>query len=299
MINIALLDNNTVFGGASGSQDPLAIDNDSDGLINGLDLISDGDGIFDLHKVGFNIALVDPDNDGMVNGTDTDDDGIINGAPANIDNNSIFGGNFGRIVVTGAIYEDAGVTRVGSNVPITLSVNGQEIGTGNTDANGEYSIMSAAGFVNTDVLTLFINDASFRGVTVFAGSQNSVQNGGSVLSGADVYNNMLITRSGNGTEVNNSHLAIAESTPNPAITAVFDIGAADSLTVLSGNDLYIWSGVKTQITGNSDIKGSIYNNSGSELYISSGVILRVKFDIINEENSYLEIFSGATVEVGN
>jgi gliding motility-associated-like protein len=86
IVNVTGLDNNSSFGGTNVSSTP---DADGDGVANALDLDSDNDGISDVTESG-NGAL-DANNDGIVDGTDTDGDGIIN--VTGIDNNSTFGGN--------------------------------------------------------------------------------------------------------------------------------------------------------------------------------------------------------------
>jgi gliding motility-associated-like protein len=86
IINVTGIDSNSSFGGTNVSSTP---DADGDGVNNYLDLDSDNDGISDVTESG-NGAL-DANNDGVVDGTDTDGDGIIN--VTGIDNNSTFGGN--------------------------------------------------------------------------------------------------------------------------------------------------------------------------------------------------------------
>ena len=83
IINVAGVDTNSTFGG-SGS---IPLNTDGDGVPNYLDLDSDNDGIFDVTENG-NGAL-DSNNDGVLNGTDTDGDGVIN--VAGVDTNSTFG----------------------------------------------------------------------------------------------------------------------------------------------------------------------------------------------------------------
>ncbi len=73
----------------NGGSPLTVIDTDGDGITNNVDLDSDNDGITDLSENGN--GLLDSNNDGILDGSDTDNDGIINAGT--IDSNIIFGGS--------------------------------------------------------------------------------------------------------------------------------------------------------------------------------------------------------------
>lgn len=77
---IGVADGNTSVYGDTG--DPVARDTDGDGIPDILDLDSDNDGINDVRESGLPLTA-DADNNGMVDGSDTDGDGIIGVADGN------------------------------------------------------------------------------------------------------------------------------------------------------------------------------------------------------------------------
>jgi gliding motility-associated-like protein len=91
IINVGPIDTNNNYGGNAGSQDETTQDNDGDGSLDSEDLDADNDGMADVVEGGH--GPLDANNDGVVDGTDTDGDGIINVGP--IDTNTTYGGNTG------------------------------------------------------------------------------------------------------------------------------------------------------------------------------------------------------------
>ena len=84
VINIIQLDNNTTYGGNF----PLPSDIDKDDVLDAFDLDNDNDGLLDVRENKLNAQ--DVNNDGILDGPDTDGDGIVNSQ----DPTSFFGGNF-------------------------------------------------------------------------------------------------------------------------------------------------------------------------------------------------------------
>jgi gliding motility-associated-like protein len=91
IINVAPLDSNSTYGSQLGMMNETLIDSDLDGSINSEDLDDDNDGISDLVEVG--LGSMDSNNDGIIDGTDTDGDGFIN--DPYLDGNTTFGCNPG------------------------------------------------------------------------------------------------------------------------------------------------------------------------------------------------------------
>ena len=142
VVNATGIDANTSFGG-TGS---VAVDTDTDGVPNYLDLDSDNDGIYDVVEDGK--GTLDTNNDGVVNGTDSDGDGIINAA--GIDTNASFGGTLtaplNKDADTRANYLDIdsdndGVTDLAENGNTLLDANndGKVDGT-DTDGDGVVNV---------------------------------------------------------------------------------------------------------------------------------------------------------------
>ncbi len=102
-INNTFLDNNLTFGGKLGTQDETTNDYDLDGRYDFFDWESDGDTIPDVYEGGF--GAFDVNQDGMVDGTDTDGDGVIN-IPA-LDSTAAYGFNAGSQNDDGIPYMDA------------------------------------------------------------------------------------------------------------------------------------------------------------------------------------------------
>jgi large repetitive protein len=76
IVNATGVDNNNTYGGNAGLSNA---DFDGDGQPNSQDLDSDNDGIVDLVEAQF-LLVLDANNDGMIDGADSDGDGIIESA---------------------------------------------------------------------------------------------------------------------------------------------------------------------------------------------------------------------------
>jgi len=125
---------------------PLAnLDSDGDGHMNNVDLDSDNDGITDVVENGMDAQ--DANNDGMVDGTDTDGDGAIN-IPG-VDGSSSFGGTFtpaadtdndGIINTKDIDSDDDGITDVRENGGTDVNNDGHADG---TDADNDGVVSTA------------------------------------------------------------------------------------------------------------------------------------------------------------
>lgn len=91
IINVAPIDSNSTYGAIAGSMNEALIDYEGDGSVNSEDLDDDNDGISDVVEVG--LGQLDSDNNGIIDGVDSDNDGFIN--DPYLDGNTTFGCNVG------------------------------------------------------------------------------------------------------------------------------------------------------------------------------------------------------------
>jgi gliding motility-associated-like protein len=92
-INNPYVDNNATFGATPGKVNENTNDYDGDTKYDFLDLDADGDLIYDYAEDFNPYYLLDGNQDGIVDGTDTDGDGIVNAMP--VDTNNTYGANAG------------------------------------------------------------------------------------------------------------------------------------------------------------------------------------------------------------
>ena len=159
--------------------------------------------------------------------------------------------------ISGVVYTDEGVTTMGAGKSVRLLVNGVDEGsTGTTNGVGAYSIQ-ANSLSTGDVLTLYLDEAAEDGVTV-------TKKGGTAITDLDIYQNYLITRSEDGTDLANSDLDLAnDADPGDAtdITSIYDV-TSNILTTTAVSELLVWTGdVFTPVGsvnagGNLDIHGT-------------------------------------------
>ena len=193
---------------------------------------------------------------------------------------------------------DENITKLGAGHKVTLSRNGTIIGDALTNSEGYYEIWSDYGFVDTDVLTVFIDQDTYDGVTIVAGSINSIYNGGSVLNGVDIYADHLILRSINATTVDNTHVVTAGTTNDSDIDAIFTTGVGDVINGAAGKHLYIWPDVAARMDANATIGGNLYNNDGSYFYVVNGATVSVAGSFEARNGSTAEVETGGFITVG-
>jgi hypothetical protein len=139
-----------------------------------------------------------------------------------------------EVTVSGTVYTDRGITNIGSGKTVAISVNGAaaDTTTAETDANGAYTLAGIT--INTgDVLTIYLEDETENAVTVTTGT-------GADMSGIDLYQNYLITRSDNGGALTNSDLDTANDNGDADITALYS--GTTTITTVTGMTLFVPSG---------------------------------------------------------
>jgi len=217
---------------------------------------------------------IDPQGDRAVSYVDVKDSNNINAVEINGDlgDTSVDSGNninwaFGK-TFSGIVYIDEGITAIGVNITIAIAVNGAAADkTAETEANGEYTL-SSVGVSDGDVIIVYIDDETEKGcvVTVVANED---------LSGLDIYQNRVIVR--------NDYAAGVGYTTNANLAAA-DNGDADikysvsgnSLTLDSGQKLFIWSSNAYQSSGNVsastlDIRGML-NVEANTIHVLGNVL---------------------------
>ena len=104
--------------------------------------------------------------------------------------------------ISGTVYADEGVTPIGSGRTIRLLINGVSVGTGITDASGNYSI--AASLAAGNALLAYID-----GDTVYKGTSVTIS-GGDSISGFNLYAGHIITRHDNAGSLSNANMGSAK-----------------------------------------------------------------------------------------
>ena len=135
--------------------------------------------------------------------------------------------------ISGTVYSDEGTTPLTSKT-VALSINGAAATTTTSDGTtGAYSFSN----VNVgpgDVLTLYLDNHTEDAVTV---TKSGIAN----ITGLDLYQNRLITRSDDGFALTNTHLDTANNNGDADISAIYTTSGT-ALTIVNGKELFVLSG---------------------------------------------------------
>jgi hypothetical protein len=156
----------------------------------------------------------------------------------NSDHEISFGG--AQTTISGTAYSDEGVTPLASQT-VRLAINGVDGGTTETNASGQYTL-SGTTLAAGDILTLYLEDETADAVTVTNSS-------GTSLTGINLYQNRLITRSDNSSPLTNANLATAAVSGETDISGIYAVSAG-ALTVASGKTLFTGTGQTLAPGGN-------------------------------------------------
>ncbi|HXI23965.1 MAG TPA: hypothetical protein VNG71_08815, partial [Pyrinomonadaceae bacterium] len=141
-------------------------------------------------------------------------------------------GNGGN-TISGTLF-DANENPITTSKTIRLLQNGSNVGTTTTDVNGDYTFNTLA-LAAGDRLAVFIDGQTEKGATVTLSPASDI-------SGLNLYQNRLVVRSDNGSQITNGNLKNAQGgTPDPDITAVYTVDNSGVLTTLAGFSLQIWT----------------------------------------------------------
>jgi len=143
----------------------------------------------------------------------------------NADHELSFGST--QTTVTGTAYSDEGVTPLASQT-VRLAINGVDGGTAETNASGVYTLTGA--YVSGDILTVYLEDETADAVTV-------INSSGTSLTGINLYQNELITRSDNSSPLTNANLATAAVSGETDISGIYAVAAGALFERLEGCDL--------------------------------------------------------------
>ncbi len=137
---------------------------------------------------------------------------------------------------------------------VSVSINGGAAAASTTTAsNGTYSLTSLS--LNAgDVLTVYLDNNTEKGVTVTVGS-------GSSLSNIDIYQNDLITRCDNSCSLTNANLDTADNNGDSDIASIYSVSGG-ALTLASGKSLFIPAS-KTFAPGGNVFVGLNFTNNGT------------------------------------
>jgi hypothetical protein len=173
------------------------------------------------------------------------------------------------ISVSGTVYSDRGTTPMGSPVcdnttpVVTVVVDGGSTYSAFCNSgNGQYTV-SGVSFIGDVVLTVYLNGAAQRAVTV---TQTPTGN----LTGVDLYAKALIVRHEDTSPLTIADLAVFDSTDDPDVFFTAATGSPNTLVVQPENELYVWYGKSFAPAGNVTVQsgGSGSARDGS-LYIAS------------------------------
>jgi hypothetical protein len=140
-------------------------------------------------------------------------------------------------IISGTVYTGdpaEGAGTMGITRTVRIKVNGAGDFTDTTDGSGEYSIdvgATAAG----DILTVFIDDETEDGATVTLAS-------GSDISDLDIYQNHIIVRSDNGSQLRIEHIDQYDFDDDEDIIASADTSGSPFTLDVYADVFYIWPG---------------------------------------------------------
>ena len=121
--------------------------------------------------------------------------------------------------IAGTVYTDEGSTTMGSGRTVSVSINGAAAaGNTTTASDGTYTI-SGLTISAGDVLTLYLDNNTEKGVTVTKGT-------GSNLTGINIFQNYLIARCDNSCSLTNSNLDTADNNGDSDITNLYSISGS-------------------------------------------------------------------------
>ena len=134
--------------------------------------------------------------------------------------------------ISGQAFLSDGVTNIGANKTISMSVNGGAvIQSVETDASGNFDFTIATSA--NDVITLFIDDETENGVSV------TVSSGGLITM--SVITDHLVVQHNNSGSLTNANLATADDSGDSDITSVYTM-SSNELTVVDGIELFVPTG---------------------------------------------------------
>ncbi len=195
--------------------------------------------------------------------------------PANSTNTGNTSGWFTGPTISGTVFTDQGTTAYTTADTVNVLVNGVSDGTGAISAvNGTYSVTLSATPAAEDIITIFVDGGAINAATVTR-HDNSL-----ILSGMDLYQNHLITRTETGTALTNDDLDGAHNA-DADLTALYndEATATNTLTTTSGTTLLVWTGdtyaPEDTVTsgGTLDVDGTLDASAGVTMNVAGNLVL--------------------------
>jgi len=176
------------------------------------------------------------------------------------------------ITIFGTVYQNEGVTTMGSGRTVRVKVNGGGNFSTTTDAAGDYWIESVEFFAINDVFTVFLDEASEKAVTVTKASSTLAN-----IVDLDLYENRVIVKHEDAPAdpITIADMAQYDFSGDPDIrfTATTTNGTATTTTIFSGNKLYIWPEKTFNASGTVTILGNAGGEPDGSLHIADGSTL--------------------------
>lgn len=187
--------------------------------------------------------------------------------------------------LSGRVFTDQGSTSIGVGKTVSVSVNGGAVAASDdTDGSGDYSITGVTAGAG-DVLTLFIDGETERGVRVTVTD-------GSNLTGADIYQDYLIVDNDNGGSTTNTNLALADNSADADISSIFTESSGNITTT----NIYV---AGSYAPGGQLTTGNFY----ADAYVNTSTDIFVSGNWTNNTGSALDLFhvsfTGAAVQIND
>lgn len=185
-------------------------------------------------------AQLDPQGGRNISFVDVRDNENINMSVIDCTNNCVDSGDniqwdfgLGNNTISGTLYSDEGST-VLTSTGVAVSINGAPSSlSGMSNAvTGTFTISyTASSIVADDVLSVYIDNETEKGVTVTVADGNS-------MSGIGVYQDYLIIRNDNGGTLDSNQLDIANNSLDPDIDAIYTM-TGSLVMVAEGKELLV------------------------------------------------------------
>jgi len=166
------------------------------------------------------------------------------------------------ITVSGALYSDVGVTEITTSKTLALAVGGEAatvLSTTTDSGAGTYSFLVPQAYLNaasgTPLLIYVDGDGSTRAAAVTKIASTTAN-----ISGVDLYQDTVIVRQEGSTSTGVTDLAAYDSTDDADVQFTAST-TLDSLTLLSGQDLYVWD--SSVFTAPSTTLSGSYTSNGT------------------------------------
>jgi len=172
------------------------------------------------------------------------------------------------ILISGTLYSDAGTTPVtsGPTIKIAIGTSTPVTSTTTADGSGAYSFVVDQNELAIDMpITVFVDASTTLRATVVTKIDSTTNN----IAGLNLYQDRVIVRQEGSTSTSLVELAAYDST-NDADVQFTASSTIDSLNILNGQTLHIWTGDTFVAAASTTLSGS-YENNGTYTH-NNGVL---------------------------